>query len=80
MRGSCECTEYTAADRRQGVVLQLCTCNVNNLYRAGTFTAVARGLVRFRLGLVGVQEVGWEKRETVLAEVWKNDEGGECGT
>jgi len=46
---------------------------VKSLYRAGSLTTVARGLVRFRLDLVGVQEVGWEKRDTVLAEVWKNE-------
>ena len=75
MKGSCECTEYVVADRRQGVVLQLCTWNMNNPYRAGSLTTVARGLVMFRLDLVCVQEVGWEKRDTVLAEDW-NNEGG----
>jgi hypothetical protein len=44
------------------------TWNVQSLNRAGYPTTVARGLVRFRLDLVCVQEVGWEKRETVLAD------------
>jgi len=31
--------------------------NVRSLYRAGSFTAAARGLARYKLDLVGVQEV-----------------------
>jgi hypothetical protein len=41
---------------------------MNNPYRAGSLTTVARGLVMFRLDLVGVVKVRWEKRDTVLAE------------
>ena len=68
MKGSRECPEHVAADRRQGVVLQVCTSNVKNMHWAGSITTVARGLVRFRLDLVGVQVVVWEKRCSVLAE------------
>jgi hypothetical protein len=42
--------------------------NVNSLCRAGSLTSVTRRLVTFRLDLVGVEEVRWEKRDTVMAE------------
>ena len=42
--------------------------NVKRLYRAGSLMKVAKELVRFRLDLVGVHKVRWEKRDTVLAE------------
>ena len=35
--------------------------NVRGLYRAGSLTAAARELARYKLGLVGVQEVRWDK-------------------
>jgi hypothetical protein len=35
------------------------------LYRAGTLTAAARELARYKLDLVDVQEVRWEKGGTV---------------
>ena len=35
--------------------------NVRSLYRACSFTAAARELARYKLGLVGVQEVRWGK-------------------
>jgi len=41
---------------------------VKSLYRAGFLTSAAKGLVRFRLDLMGVELVRWEKRDTVLAE------------
>ena len=37
------------------------TWNVMRLYRAGSFTAAARELARYKLHLVGVKEVRWEK-------------------
>ena len=43
------------------------TWNVKSLYRAGFLTSAAKGLVRFRLDLMGVELVRWEKRDTVLA-------------
>jgi hypothetical protein len=36
--------------------------NVRNLYRAGSLRAAARELTRYKLDLVGVQEVRWYKR------------------
>jgi len=37
------------------------TSNVISLYRAGSLTAVVRKLARYKLDLVGVQEVRWDK-------------------
>ena len=36
-----------------------------SLYRAGSLTAAARKLARYKLNLVGVQEVRWDKGTTV---------------
>jgi len=36
------------------------TWNVRSLYRAGSFTAAAIELARYKLHLVGVQEVRWD--------------------
>ena len=36
--------------------------NVMNLYRSVTLTAAARELARYKLDLVGLQEVRWDKR------------------
>jgi hypothetical protein len=35
--------------------------NIRSLYRAGSFTAAARELARYKLDLVGVKEVRWDK-------------------
>jgi len=37
------------------------TWNVRRLYRAGLISAAARELARYKLHLVGVQDVGWVK-------------------
>ena len=37
------------------------TWNVRSLYRAGSLTTAARELTRYKLDLVGVQEVRWDK-------------------
>ena len=47
--------------RKRDIVLG--TWSVRSLYRAGSFTAVAR----YKLGLVGVQKVRWNKGGTVRA-------------
>jgi len=39
--------------------------NVRSLYMSGLFTIVARELARYKLDLVGVEEVRWEKGVTV---------------
>jgi len=37
------------------------TWNARNLYRSGSLTTAATELARYKLDLVGVQEVGWDK-------------------
>ena len=43
------------------------TWNVGSLYRAGSHTAAAREVARYKLDLVGVQEVRWDKEGIVRA-------------
>jgi len=43
------------------------TWNVRSLCRAGSLTAAARELARYKLDLVGVQEVRWDEEGTVTA-------------
>ena len=40
---------------------------LGGLYRSGSLTAAARELARYKLYLVGVQEVSWDKGGTVRA-------------
>jgi len=47
--------------------MKLDTWNVRSLYRAGSLKAAARELARYKLDIVGVQEVRWDKGETVRA-------------
>ena len=41
------------------------TWNVRSLYRAGSLKVAARELARYKLDVVGVQEVSWDKGGTV---------------
>jgi hypothetical protein len=43
------------------------TWNVRSLYRAGSIIAAARELARYKLDLVGVQKVRWDKYGSVKA-------------
>ena len=43
------------------------TWNVRSLYRAGSLTAAAREFAKYKLDLVGVQEVRWDKMDAVRA-------------
>jgi hypothetical protein len=43
----------------------LCTWNVRSLYRSGSLTTAARELAIYKLDLVGVQEIRWDKRGTL---------------
>jgi hypothetical protein len=43
------------------------TWNVRSLYRAGSLMAAAKELARYKLDLVGVQKVRWDKGGTVRA-------------
>jgi exonuclease III len=41
--------------------MKLVTWNVRSLHRAGSLTASTRELARYKLDLMGVQGVRWEK-------------------
>jgi exonuclease III len=61
------------------------TWNVRSLYRAGTLMTVSRKLARYKLDLVGVQEVRWEGGSTEPAGEYtffygKGNENHELGT
>jgi exonuclease III len=61
------------------------TWNIRSLYRAGSLMTVSRQLSRYRLDLVGVQEVRWEGSGTTPAEKYtffygKLNEYNELGT
>jgi exonuclease III len=43
------------------------TWNVRSLYRSGSLTSAAREIARYKLGLVGVQEVRWDKGGVLIA-------------
>jgi hypothetical protein len=43
------------------------TWDVRSLYGAGSLTAAAREFARYKLDLVGVQNVGWDRGGTVGA-------------
>jgi len=49
----------TSRSRQRGT--KIGTWNVRSLYRAGSFKAAVRELVRYKLDVVGVQEVRWDK-------------------
>ena len=46
-------------------VMKIGTWNVRSLYRAGSLKAAVRELGRYKLDVVGVQEVRWDKGGTV---------------
>jgi exonuclease III len=61
------------------------TWNVRSLYRAGSLKAAARELGKYKLDLVSVQEVRWQKEGTKRAEDYtffygKGDEDHPLGT
>ena len=65
--------------------IKLRTWNVRILYRAGSLKAVARELVRYKLDVVGVQEVRWDKEGTARAGDYiffygKGNENHQLGT
>jgi len=45
--------------------MKLGTWNVRSIYRAGSLKAAARELGRYKLDVLGVQEVRWDKGGTV---------------
>jgi exonuclease III len=61
------------------------TWNVRSLYRAGSLKTVVRELGKYKLDLVGVQEVRWEKGGTERSEDYtllygKRNEDHQLGT
>ena len=57
--------EELSRSRERDILLG--TWNVRSLYRAGSLTAAARELARYKLDLVLVQEVRWDIGGTVRA-------------
>ena len=55
------------ASRKIHREMKLGTWNVRSFYRAGSLKAAARELARYKLDVVGVQEVRWDKEGTVRA-------------
>ena len=75
--------EEVSRNRKRDIVLG--TWNVRSPHRAGTLMAVARELARYKLDLVGVQEVRWDKGGTVRAGDYiffygKGNENHQLGT
>jgi len=65
--------------------IKLGTWNVRSLYRTSSLKAEARELVRYKLDVVGVQEVRWDKVGTVRAGNYiffygKGNENHQLGT
>ena len=61
------------ASRRIRREMKLGTWNVRSLYRAGSLKTAARELARYKLDVVGVQEVRWDKGGTVRADACECD-------
>ena len=53
--------DITQQEKKWGNFVKYVEC----LYRAGSIMAAARELARYKLDLVGVQEVRWDKGSTV---------------
>jgi hypothetical protein len=66
LRGG-EFLEEVSRSRKRNVDILLGTWSVRSLYKAGSLMAAARKLARYRLELVGVQDVRWDKEGTVKA-------------
>jgi len=65
--------------------MKIGTWNVRSLYRAGSLRAAARELEEYKLDVVGVQEVRWDKVDTVRAGDYdffnrKGNENHQLGT
>ena len=84
LRGGVFLEEVSRSRKRNRGIL-LGTRNVRSLYRAGALMTADRELAIYKLDLVGVQEVRWEKEGTVKAEDYcffygKGNENHQLGT
>ena len=73
------------ASRKIHREMKLGTWNIRSFYRAGSLKAVARELARYKLDIVGVQEVRWDKEGTVRSGDYnffygKGNENHQLGT
>jgi hypothetical protein len=66
LRGGVFLEEVSPSLKRNRDIL-VGTWNVRSLYTAGSLMAAARELARYKLDLVGVLEVRWDKEGTVKA-------------
>jgi hypothetical protein len=57
--------EEVSRSRKINRDILLGTWNVRSLYRVGSLIAAASELARYKLDLVGVQKVRWDKEGTV---------------
>ena len=60
-------TDSLIQTKQQKRDMRFGTWNVRSLYMAGSTTAEARELAKYKLDLVGVQEVRWDEGGTVRA-------------
>ena len=60
-------TEPLARPKQRKRGMRFGTRNVRSLHRSGSLTAAVRELARYKLDLVSVQEVRWDKGDTVTA-------------
>jgi hypothetical protein len=60
--------DYLAQPKHQKMGLRFGTRNVRSLYRPGSLKTVALELWKYKLDLVSVQEVRWDKGSTERAE------------
>jgi exonuclease III len=59
--------EEVSHSRKRNRDILLGTWNVRSLYRTGSLMAAVRELARYKLDLVGVQEVRWNKEGIIKA-------------
>jgi len=76
--------EASRTKKRKRDIL-LGTWNIRSLYRAGSLKAAAKELARYKLDIVGVQEVRWDNWGTVRAGNYnfflgKGNENHQLGT
>jgi exonuclease III len=57
--------------KQRNMDMRFGTWNIRSLYRVDSLMTVSRELSRYRLDLVGVQEVRWEDSGTVPAGEYK---------